>query len=164
MNGKETPKSKMKRQLDLGVLGNNFGYLTRVARNLTQHRSGEFIDDLGFIRGQISLLGLIHANDGVSQNDLSRFLLMRKSQVTGMVQDLVARGYVKRIELGEDRRYKALSLTKSGTKAWLKASERIMQHSDTMLNSLTVAERKKLLDLLLKMVTSTIQDPDFEFI
>ena len=108
------------------------------------------------------MLGLIQANDGMSQNDLSRALLMRKSQVTGMIQDLVARGYVKRIELGADRRYNALSLTKSGAQIWLAVRDRITQHNEAMLSELTVAERKKLLELLRKMVSSNLQDSDFE--
>ncbi|MCX7175948.1 MAG: MarR family winged helix-turn-helix transcriptional regulator [Proteobacteria bacterium] len=164
MTVKENQKGTTKRQLKLGILGSNIGYLTRVARNLTQHRSGEYINDLGFIGGQIAMLGLIHANDGVSQNELSRALLMRKSQVTGMIQDLVTRGYVKRIELGADRRYKSLSLTKTGSQIWLKASDRIMQHSDEVLSGLTVAERKKLLELLLKMVSSNLEDPEFQVV
>src|SRR5262245_54333407 len=122
------PKDPTRRRLKLGILRDNLGYLTRLTRNVVTQSSADFVDDLGFATGQITLLGLIAANEGVSQNDLARALLMRKSQVTGLIHDLVERGLVTRSEMS-DRRFNALALTKAGAQAWRQARERITRHS-----------------------------------
>ncbi len=152
-----------KRRLKLGALQHNMGYLTRLARNAVRQSSGDFVGDLGFATGQITLLGLIAANDGVSQNDLARALLMRKSQVTGLIQDLVARGLVSRVEMGLDRRFNALSLTKTGAQAWRRARERVSRHSDTVLQVLAEDERVELSRLLRKVIAANVPDADIEF-
>ena len=163
MADKDPGKDSTKRRLKLGALEHNIGYLTRVARSAVRQSSREFVADLGFVTGQITLLGLIAANDGVSQNDLANALLIRKSQVTGLIQDLVARGLVSRVEIAADRRFNALSLTKSGAQAWRRARERITRHSDSVVKGLTEAERTELSRLLRKVIAASIPDADIDF-
>lgn len=162
MNDSDLSKDGAKAQLKLGVLQHNLGYLMRVARNVVMQSSGQFVDDLGYATGQITLLGLIAANDGTAQNDLGRALLMRKSQVTGLIQDLVARGLVERSAQGSDRRFNALSLTPAGRKAWQQARERIGRHSSSLLVSFSDAEREELLRLLRKMIAANLHEVDFD--
>jgi DNA-binding MarR family transcriptional regulator len=152
-----------KPRLKLGVLLHNMGYLSRLARNVVRHASVQFLEDMGFATGQVTLLGLIAANDGISQNDLARALLMRKSQVTALIQDLVARGLVQREDGGQDRRYNALSLTRSGTQAWKRARQRITRHSDSVLVQLTPAEQVELSRLLRKLIAANLPDCDIDF-
>jgi DNA-binding MarR family transcriptional regulator len=156
-SSKDTPRPPLK----LGELHDNLGYLTRVARNVMVQSSSEFVGDLGFATGQITLLGLIAANKGVSQNDLARAILMRKSQVTGLIQDLVARGLVRREEAGADRRFNTLTLTPAGKQAWKGAAARLTAHSDTLLGPLEPAERAELTRLMRKMIAANISDIDF---
>ena len=163
MTTKIATKASTKPRLKLGYLRNNIGYLTRVTRNLVRNSSGEFVSDLGLATGQITLLGLIAANAGISQNDLANALLMRKSQVTGLIQDLVERDYVNRVELGGDRRFKALSLTKSGALAWRRARERIARHSDSVVDALTAAEREELGRLLRKVIAANMSSGEIDF-
>lgn len=158
-----TPQDPSRRRLKLGVLRDNFGYLTRIVRNVVVQSSTEYVDDLGYATGQITLLGLIAANDGVSQNDLARALLMRKSQVTGLIHNLVERGLVTRTELNNDRRFNALSLTKAGTQAWRQARERITRHSDSVLQGLEAEERAELSRLMRKLLAANLSDGDLDF-
>lgn len=151
------------RRLKLGILRENLGYLSRLTRSVVMQSSAEFVDDLGYATGQITLLGLIAANDGVSQNDLARALLMRKSQVTGLLHDLVERGLVTRTEMGSDRRFNKMSLTKAGAQAWRQARDRITRHSDTVLKGLEAAEREQLARLLRKLLAANLADGDLEF-
>lgn len=149
--------------LKLGVLRDNLGYLSRITRNVVTQSSGEFVDDMGFATGQVTLLGLISANDGVSQNDLARALLMRKSQVTALIHDLVLRGLVERNEAGNDRRFNALSLTKAGAVAWRQARGRIVRHSEQLQEGLEPAEREELSRLLRKLIATNLPDADLDF-
>ena len=160
---KTAPKATSPRRLKLGILRENLGYLTRITRSVVTQSSGEFVDDLGYATGQITLLGLIAANDGVSQNDLARALLMRKSQVTGLIHDLVERGLVTRTEMGSDRRFNAMALTKAGALAWRQARDRITRHSNTVLKGLDAGEREQLMQLMRKVIAANLADGDLDF-
>lgn len=157
------PPSGPLRRLRLGPLRDNLGYLTRVMRNVSVQTSGQHVADLGHVTGQITLLGLIAANEGVTQNELARAILMSKSQVTGLIQDLVARGLVAREEHGGDRRFNTLALTAEGGKAWKKALARISRHSDELMAPLEPAERAELARLLRKLLASSLPDADIDF-
>ena len=142
------------RRLKLGALENNLGYLSRMVRNVALQSSGDYVDELGFATGQITMLGLISANSGVSQNVLAQAMLMRKSQVTGLIQDLVARGYVTRGDHDADRRINTLRLTESGQQVWRSARARIDRHSASMLSGLEEAEQQELTRLLRKLLAA----------
>jgi DNA-binding MarR family transcriptional regulator len=61
---------------------------------------------------QFNVLNLLHdLPEGLSQTDLSRALLMHRSNVTGLVDRLEARGLVQRRESPADRRAYRVSLT-----------------------------------------------------
>jgi DNA-binding MarR family transcriptional regulator len=139
------------------------GYLSRLTRSVVRHASAEFTDGLGFATGQITLLGLIAANEGISQNDLAKALLIRKSQVTGLIQDLVARGLVSRVEHGTDRRFNALTLTRSGQQEWRRARDRIARHSASVLTTLSEDEAAELTRLLRKVIAANLPDCDLDF-
>jgi hypothetical protein len=54
---------------------------------------------------QFNVLNLLHLNpEGLSQADLSRFLIMHRSNVTGLVDRLEQRGLVARRDVVGDRR------------------------------------------------------------
>jgi DNA-binding MarR family transcriptional regulator len=152
-----------RRRLKLGTLRGNIGYLTRVVRNVVRHSSSAFVGELGLATGQITLLGLIAANEGVSQNDLASAMLMRKSQVTGLIQDLVERDYVARVDMGADRRFNALSLTQSGKQVWRRARACITSHSDSVVEALNLSERDELMRLLCKVIAHNFKNGEVDF-
>jgi DNA-binding MarR family transcriptional regulator len=64
---------------------------------------------------QFNVLNLLHLNpDGLSQTDLSRFLIMHRSNVTGLVDRLEKRGLVARRDVAGDRRAYRVLLTPAG--------------------------------------------------
>jgi DNA-binding MarR family transcriptional regulator len=66
---------------------------------------------------QFNVLNLLHLNpDGLSQTDLSRQLIMHRSNLTGLVDRLEKRGLVARREVASDRRAYSVVLTAAGTK------------------------------------------------
>ncbi len=65
---------------------------------------------------QFNILNLLHLNpEGLSQVDLSRELIMHRSNVTGLVDRLEKRGLVARMA-GADRRTYRVQLTETGEK------------------------------------------------
>jgi DNA-binding MarR family transcriptional regulator len=65
---------------------------------------------------QFNVLNLLHTTEGVSQTELSRELIMHRSNITGLVDRLEKRGLVERTEAAEDRRAYRVVLTRSGRK------------------------------------------------
>ena len=66
---------------------------------------------------QFNVLNLLHANpDGLSQTDLSRQLIMHRSNLTGLVDRLEKRGLVARREVAADRRAYSVVLTATGAR------------------------------------------------
>ena len=66
---------------------------------------------------QFNVLNLLCLNpDGLSQTDLSRQLIMHRSNVTGLVDRLEKRGLVTRREVAADRRAYSVVLTAAGTR------------------------------------------------
>lgn len=140
--------------LRLGVLQDNFGYLMRVMRSIAQQTSPEFIGDLGHMTGQITAMGLIAANAEVSQNDIAHVLQMKKSQVAVLLNDLVSRGLVCRVEREGDRRYNSLTLTDKGMETWKEARMRIRRHSNALLKPLPPQARKDLARLMRQLIAA----------
>ena len=69
--------------------------------------------DLG--PSQFNVLNLLHMNPaGLSQTDLSRQLIMHRSNLTGLVDRLEKRGLVQRQEVATDRRAYSVVLTTAG--------------------------------------------------
>ena len=66
---------------------------------------------------QFNVLNLLQFNpDGLSQTDLSRQLIMHRSNLTGLVDRLEKRGLVTRREVAADRRAYSVVLTAAGTR------------------------------------------------
>ena len=66
---------------------------------------------------QFNVLNLLRLNPaGLSQTDLSRQLIMHRSNLTGLVDRLEQRGLVARREVAADRRAYSVVLTAAGTK------------------------------------------------
>jgi MarR family 2-MHQ and catechol resistance regulon transcriptional repressor len=65
---------------------------------------------------QFNILNLLHLQpDGLSQVELSRQLLMHRSNVTGLVDRLEQRGLLVRREVPDDRRAYRVALTPAGS-------------------------------------------------
>ena len=69
--------------------------------------------DLG--PSQFNVLNLLLENpDGLTQTELSRQLIMHRSNITGLVDRLEKRGLVRRQEVAADRRAYQVVLTQAG--------------------------------------------------
>lgn len=141
-------------ELELGVLGENIGFMTRVVRTVVQQSAVMHMRESAFAPGQVTLLGLIAMNEGVSQNRIATAVVQKRSQVTVLIQDLVQRGLVDRQEMSSDRRFNSLSLTAEGKRAWKEARDRIAHHNDTVLAGLTAKERGELFRLMHKVLAT----------
>jgi DNA-binding MarR family transcriptional regulator len=76
-----------------------------------------FFDRWNLSPSQFNVLNLLHYNPaGLSQTDLSRQLIMHRSNLTGLVDRLEKRALVARREVAADRRAYSVILTAAGTR------------------------------------------------
>jgi DNA-binding MarR family transcriptional regulator len=76
-----------------------------------------FFEQWDLSPSQFNVLNLLHLNPtGLSQTDLSRQLIMHRSNLTGLVDRLEKRGLVARQEVAADRRAYRVLLTAAGTR------------------------------------------------
>jgi MarR family 2-MHQ and catechol resistance regulon transcriptional repressor len=108
--------------------------------------------------GLNSLVLLAHGNpDGYPLSELSKYLVSSRANITGVIDSLVSRGLVVRIDHPQDRRSVIARITPQGKK-WLDGY--FPGHAKLMgsfAGSLTSLERRTLLALLAKIRKGIMQ-------
>ena len=98
---------------------------------------------------QFNLLNvLIDFPDGCTQSDLSRELIMHRSNVTGLVDRLEQRGLVARRDSSEDRRAWRVVLTASGRKLLAEIYPLYYAAAEEVWGQLPAARAQKLVNEL----------------
>lgn len=88
--------------------------LLRTAEDLW-NASRIFFEKWDLSPSQFNVLNLLHARpEGLSQSDLSRLLIMHRSNATGLIDRLTRRGLVQRTDDAQDRRAYKVILTAAG--------------------------------------------------
>ncbi|HET8956067.1 MAG TPA: MarR family winged helix-turn-helix transcriptional regulator [Solirubrobacterales bacterium] len=98
------------------------------------------------------VLNLVDAAEGRSQQAIGQAIEVPASRMVALVDELEQEGLVERRPDPEDRRVRALYLTKKGRKALTCGREIAKRHEDELTQGLGASDRKRLLDLLQKMV------------
>jgi DNA-binding MarR family transcriptional regulator len=86
---------------------------------------------------QFNILNLLQSHpEGLSQTEVSRQLIMHRSNATGLVDRLEQRGMVKRRSLADDRRAYRVVLTPAGNKLLRKILPRYHRDADRVWGKL----------------------------
>jgi DNA-binding MarR family transcriptional regulator len=93
-------------------LGLAMGEMKNRLRQKIQAKINEYDPDLSF--ELIEILGLLSRNDGINQQEIGNKVSKDKSSITYLINSLVKRGLVQRIENKDDRRNKQIFLTIKG--------------------------------------------------
>jgi DNA-binding MarR family transcriptional regulator len=101
---------------------------------------------------EYALLVFVDDVPGISQQMLSEALGIDRNNVSLIADKLEARGLLKRVVKGADRRARELYLTPQGRKLWRQYLPRIRQANDQILTSLKASEREVFLDMLVRVV------------
>ena len=108
---------------------------------LRERRSTEF--DTTLPRFDV-MAALYRTPDGMLMSDLSRFLLVSNGNVTGIVDRLVADGYVVRSQRNGDRRTSFIRLTAKGRSGFAEMAAAHERWIDELLGSLSAREAENL--------------------
>jgi DNA-binding MarR family transcriptional regulator len=96
---------------------------------------------------------------GLPLNQLSRLLLVSRANITGVVDSLVRKGFLKRVDHPQDRRIILAKITKQG-ESWL--NHYLPGHYDRvreLLAGVTATEKRMLSKLLHKLRRTTCPHP-----
>jgi DNA-binding MarR family transcriptional regulator len=98
---------------------------------------------------QFNVLNLLRDRpDGAIQTELSRELIMHRSNVTGLVDRLEVRGLVRRLDSAQDRRVFHVVLTGSGRKLLEQIEPHYYEAAETVWGAVSTAEAQRLMTQL----------------
>jgi DNA-binding MarR family transcriptional regulator len=97
---------------------------------------------------EFAVLRAVKANDGRSQQTLAGRLRIPPSRMVAIVDELESRGLIERRPDPDDRRVRALYVTKRGQTLLEDAFKLVVQHERAINDVLTDKEREELLALL----------------
>ncbi len=110
------------------------------------HASREFFGRWNLSPSQFNILNLLRAAPGgCSQVDLSRKLIMHRSNVTGLIDRLERRGLVKRTRSPDDRRVYEVILTTAGRRLVEKILPDYYRAADTIWGRFPLARTERLM-------------------
>jgi MarR family 2-MHQ and catechol resistance regulon transcriptional repressor len=109
MSAKQTNISELALELGLAM-----GEMKNRLRQKIQAKINEYDPDLSF--ELIEILGLLSRNDGINQQEIGNKVSKDKSSITYLINSLVKRELVQRVENENDRRNKQIFLTDKGKK------------------------------------------------
>jgi DNA-binding MarR family transcriptional regulator len=95
-------------------LGLAMGEMKNRLRQKIQAKINEYDPDLSF--ELIEILGLLSRNEGINQQEISNKVSKDKSSITYLINSLVKRELVERVENKNDRRNKQIFLSIEGRK------------------------------------------------
>lgn len=109
---------------------------------------------LGIDGRHYGVLAVLSELGSVSQQTLADVLVVDRSTMVALVDELEREGHVRRGRDPADRRAYAIELTESGAKLQREAAELLEGCERHFLERLSAAERRQLLDLLGRLVAS----------
>ena len=120
--------------------------------DLLKKRAREFFRDFGITDVQFNLMELLHRQtgdgSGLTQADLSRMLLVNRSNITSLIDRMEKAGLVRRADVPGDRRYNSIELTGRGKELLLDLEGRYMEKIEEMMTALGKPEMEDLVSAL----------------
>jgi len=134
--------------VDLAELTGLAGFLLRRAQLWVFQDFFRTLAPLAIRPAQFSVLAVIDANAGLSQNALAQALGIERAGLVRLLDGLEARGYVVRIPSLVDRRSHALALTPEGRRALVRMRALVRRHEEQLIAKLGRGQHAALLRAL----------------
>lgn len=133
-----------------------FFSLFQVANTL--HTKGtQAVEECGVTTQQWSVLGALsrpQVIEGMSIGDLSRFLLVSRQNLTGLLARLERDGLIERVTSEDDRRSRKVKLSARGAVLWTKLQKPIHNFYDQALKDLSFDDRLAFIHYFKKLQTN----------
>ena len=121
---------------------------------VTHTRFAEAIEPLGLTTALFALLNVLGTREGAIQQELGAAMGIDPSTMVSLIDQLEAAGLARRRPRPTDRRAREVVITPKGRRALERARELAMQVEVEVLGGLSGAERRQLLALLRRALSS----------
>lgn len=118
--------------------------------SILQKESDRFFSRFKVTDAQFNMMMVLKESgeEGLSQQELSRHLIVTKSNVVGLVDRLEKAGYLKREAHSTDRRFNRIVLTPEGRELVDRVEAIYFQEVDQMMNVLSDTQKETLISAL----------------
>jgi DNA-binding MarR family transcriptional regulator len=117
-------------------------------------RMAEALESIGLTTALFALLNVLGAHEGAIQQEIGAAMGIDPSTMVSLIDQLEAAGLAKRRPHAKDRRAREVVITPKGRRVLERARGMANQVQDDVLRGLTAAERRQLLTLLQRALSS----------
>ena len=117
-------------------------------------RVAEALESIGLTPALFGLLNVLGAREGAIQQELGSAMGIDPSTMVSLIDQLEAAGLAKRRPRPTDRRAREIVITPKGRRALERGRAMAAQVEDEVLRGLTAGERRELLTLLRRALSS----------
>jgi len=117
-------------------------------------RMADALESIGLTTALFALLNVLGAREGAIQQEIGAELGIDPSTMVSLIDQLEAAGLAKRRPHPKDRRAREVVITAKGRRVLKRARGMASQVQDDVLRGLTAAERRELLTLLRRALSS----------
>ncbi|MGN1056034.1 MAG: MarR family winged helix-turn-helix transcriptional regulator [Comamonas sp.] len=142
----------MKPPLKQDFLLQQVGHCTRLAHAVVRPYYAKHMQALDLKPSEFAALSLIADNPGASQKQIAEAIMISASNMTALMDKLLARELIRRESDAADKRLALLYLTDQGQALWTQACAEVQQLERQAWNMLTAQETQQLLQLLHKII------------
>ena len=135
--------------------------LEKVMRDLAfkiTKKGREALNEIGLTPPQFNLMVHLYFNGPLNQTNLSKDLYLAKSTISGIVERLEKRRFVKRAKREKDRRSEIVLLTPAGEEVIKRVIDKRADFLRKITQELTEDEKEKLFELLTRMKEAADQE------
>ena len=125
-------------------------HITIISKNMNYYFNKK-LDRYNIKRNQLQILHYLYDNQGVSQNELGKALMVDKITVTKILKGLVKEKYVEKRDGKEDKRIKELYITDRGYKLHDEAYKIMKEVTDVLFKGFSCGEEQLVAELLTRM-------------
>lgn len=134
------------------------GKILKIVNNYMDKDINNCLSDYNITRSQMGILIYIQVaeckNIEANQVDIEKEFNLKNPTVTGIINRLEEKGYIKRVRSDKDKRYNKLELTESGREILNKGKRKAQENEEKLLKILTDDEIKELKRILTKIVNN----------
>ena len=134
------------------------GRMLKIVSNYMDKDVNNCLADINITRSQMGILMYTQISEckgiEVNQVHIEKEFNLKNPTVTGILNRLEEKGYIKRVKSEKDKRYKKLALTDSGIEILNKGKSKAEENEQKLLKTLTNDEIKELKKILTKIVNN----------
>jgi DNA-binding MarR family transcriptional regulator len=136
-----------------------FAYRVKRLYMLQSRRIDDALKAHGLARSQWQVLKRVRSAGEIAQRDLQQHMEVESATLTGLVDVLVAKGWLERFESPADKRVRILRFTAAGEERWRDIPDPIDEVQARMFDGIAESDRALAADVIDRMIRNLEDRP-----